>query len=424
MKMAKKYKTGLILISICLFFTLIVSYSYIKYKNYIESTNPLVIVEDGLSINYMEGNKIHVNGENKTYTFSITNNTNNNLQYYITLENILSNQDTIVYDLIEKNGTIHFIENSLSNEDNNLVNLVKINSGDTHFYTLTFYENNNIEFSGELSVRLEEGNEEYFASILLKNNEIKQQPTTQLGIEIATDNEGLIEAQDDTGTFYYFRGNVENNYVSLANLMWRIVKINSDGSIRLILNDYIETTGNFYETNSEETLNSKLNFSQNKMYNYLNNWYQENLEEYEKNLISNKYCVDDSIYTTENDIHYYLGYSRLLNEYNEDFNCLGTDYTSRIGLLSADEVVLAGATANLSNKEYYLYVPDKFVSWWTLTPSYSNETDIIYFEVDTQGKIVSENNGNYFKGVRPVINLVKKTSVTGTGTSTDPYTLK
>lgn len=45
---------------------------------------------------------------------------------------------------------------------------------------------------------------------------------------------GLYVAEDDYGDSYYFRGKVENNYVSFAGFIWRIVRINGDGSIRLI----------------------------------------------------------------------------------------------------------------------------------------------------------------------------------------------
>ena len=39
---------------------------------------------------------------------------------------------------------------------------------------------------------------------------------------------------DDYGTSYYFRGAVTNNYVKFANKFWRIIRINGDGSIRMI----------------------------------------------------------------------------------------------------------------------------------------------------------------------------------------------
>ena len=44
----------------------------------------------------------------------------------------------------------------------------------------------------------------------------------------------LCSAKDNYGTSYYYRGNVTNNYVKFANLYWRIVRINGDGSIRLV----------------------------------------------------------------------------------------------------------------------------------------------------------------------------------------------
>ena len=45
---------------------------------------------------------------------------------------------------------------------------------------------------------------------------------------------GLYKTEDDEGESYYFRGKIDNNYVSFANQIWRIVRINGDGSIRLI----------------------------------------------------------------------------------------------------------------------------------------------------------------------------------------------
>ena len=45
---------------------------------------------------------------------------------------------------------------------------------------------------------------------------------------------GLYAADDNYGTSYYYRGNVKNNYVSYAGFIWRIVRQNGDGSIRLI----------------------------------------------------------------------------------------------------------------------------------------------------------------------------------------------
>ena len=52
--------------------------------------------------------------------------------------------------------------------------------------------------------------------------------------KIATTDEGLFMAEDDEGASYYYRGSVKNNYVSFAGYIWRIIRRNGDGSVRLI----------------------------------------------------------------------------------------------------------------------------------------------------------------------------------------------
>lgn len=421
--MAKKYRTGLKFVGFLLLLTFVLLFSYVKYLKDIESTNPLVMVKSGLSINYLNGNKIILKEEKKTYTFSITNNSEGEVQYYVSLEDMKTKEELITYDLTEQNGKIKILQSEVNKENNTLASLIKINAGETHFYTLTLYGKDNLAFTAKLDVNLEAGNEEYFASTILKNNEVKKEALTNVGAEVATTNEGLIEASDDYGTFYYFRGDIENNYIMYANLLWRIVRINSDGSVRLVLNDDIETTSVLYETNVEK-LEDKLDFSKSALEKTLKTWYDEHLSEFDSYLISGKYCVDDSIALTEGTRNYYAGNARMLKDFTISYSCLGKEYTSRYGILSADEVILAGATTNNDNTSYYLYVPEKVVSYWTLTPNYSEENNITYFEVTTNGKVISENTGTIYKGVRPVINLIKKTSVVGEGTLASPYTIK
>ena len=48
-------------------------------------------------------------------------------------------------------------------------------------------------------------------------------------------NDGIFSAEDDYGISYYYRGPILNNYVSFADKKWRIVRINGDGTIRLVL---------------------------------------------------------------------------------------------------------------------------------------------------------------------------------------------
>ena len=48
--------------------------------------------------------------------------------------------------------------------------------------------------------------------------------------------QGLYETTDDFGSTYFFRGDVTNNNVYFGGFYWKVVRINGDGSIRLIYN--------------------------------------------------------------------------------------------------------------------------------------------------------------------------------------------
>ena len=52
--------------------------------------------------------------------------------------------------------------------------------------------------------------------------------------KIEDENGYLCSASDNYGMSYYYRGNVVDNYVSFAGYYWRILRINGDGSLRLI----------------------------------------------------------------------------------------------------------------------------------------------------------------------------------------------
>ena len=40
---------------------------------------------------------------------------------------------------------------------------------------------------------------------------------------------------------YYFKGNVDNNYVKFANRLFRIISVNNDESVKLVSNDLVAT---------------------------------------------------------------------------------------------------------------------------------------------------------------------------------------
>ena len=79
--------------------------------------------------------------------------------------------------------------------------------------------------------------------ILVMNNHEKSIETAKQNIvakgtpdfsKTAITDEGLFMIEDDDGASYYYRGAVKNNYVSFAGFIWRIIRRNGDGSVRLI----------------------------------------------------------------------------------------------------------------------------------------------------------------------------------------------
>ena len=66
------------------------------------------------------------------------------------------------------------------------------------------------------------------------NNGVKYVNYEQSATGVGDGTKGIYAAEDDLGTSYYFRGAVDNNYVKFANFYWRIIRINGDGSIRMI----------------------------------------------------------------------------------------------------------------------------------------------------------------------------------------------
>ncbi len=281
----------------------------------------------------------------------------------------------------------------------------------------------------------------------------------------ATTDEGVYKSQDDWGDSYYFRGAVNNNWLKFAGFYWRIIRINGDGSIRVIYNGTsTETTGDSTVIESSKIFNSNSNRSEYVGYMYatnqqhgnttdslikdvLDNWYNSNLASYaDKISIEAGFCGDremasGSSWSSEpSSTIYYAAYGRLSDNKTPTLKCSNSSdlYTvsgsskgnkklnNPIGLISADEISMAGGAYNISNTNYYLY-SNKY--YWTMSP--------YYFDVDRNSNyarvfIVNANGGLYYShvdwaapNIRPVINIESNVIISsGNGTSSNPFVLK
>ena len=269
---------------------------------------------------------------------------------------------------------------------------------------------------------------------------------------------GLYKAADDDGDSYYFRGSIPNNYVSFANQIWRIVRVNGDGSIRLINSAFIgtsnfnndknmaETAGYTYDNESNCTKESPCisdynsdttTFTNNKVETdstiktYLENWYINNLKDYDDKISLSNFCNDTSFAdnTDASGARYYKAYDRIVVDQNLSLKCpdttenYGGSYKLKIGLLSVDELNYAGFvfrqnTKTTATNANYLYVSTG--NWWhTMTPHYKT--------VGYRGYTSYFSNNNLYSGikVRPVINLKSDIQITGgDGSKSNPYVVE
>ena len=270
----------------------------------------------------------------------------------------------------------------------------------------------------------------------------------------ATTDEGVYKTEDNLGTSYYFRGAVKNNYVSFAGYYWRIIRINGDGSIRIIY-DGTSAHANGESSTDRQTGTSAYNSSYNQSYyvgytyqtgaqrpssqnsgtastikGVLDNWYSTNIANkgYDDKVVSTAgFCNDrntrsgDSWVSSGTQFHY-APYERIVSTHQPTLKCSNTNdiYTTKVGLITADEVMYAGGTTS-SNNSYYLYTGQYY---WTMSPSYfavgSSNSWAHVFNVSSAGHLYNISVNNTF-GVRPVLNLSADVTLTGSGTQTDPY---
>ena len=296
----------------------------------------------------------------------------------------------------------------------------------------------------------------------------------------------LASTEDDYGTSYYFRGAVKNNYVQFANKCWRIVRVNGDGSIKLVLHNdntssssspcaasnnsttaaFARYSGSTYNTafnssyndnayvgfmygtaGSSDYASTHANTNKSDILKNLETWYNNNLKTYESKLADTIWCNDKS--TVSGGLGYgtnatdYGAYNRLastkqptlkcpndnnggkLSKFTVDDTTNGNgNLTYKIGLLTADEIAFAGSISGYYNRSTYLQENTGTTWWWSLSPNYFNfNGGYAFVWCVYSGRLSISLVGDSY-GLRPAISLISSTSVTGNGTSDNPYVVK
>ncbi len=374
-----------------------------------------------------------------------------------------------------------------------LANNLEVPVGQTYYYRLTVTLENldgvdqtqdiNAVFSTEFN--LEEASESPFEKVIANVN--SGNPNFA---EPATADEGIYTLEDDYGTSYYYRGASQTNYIKYGknkegqDMYWRIVRINGDGSLRIIYDgtqayangvandaryakvgqvwNAIFTDAKYVgymfggaqgvaSTSKEQAQTNETN---SDVKTAVDMWYKENIVDtgYGTNVVDSIFCNDRS--TPGKDVTGLsfdtgLGYGGNRTAYgayvrtgesksdrvvpkftcdvkNDAFtvneNDIGNgDLTYPVGLITADEILAAGSGKSYTtNKSYYLYKSNYYLGW-SFSPDVFDDHALVII-IGTNGNFIS--NSSYTSGaIAPVINLSKDYAgeLIGDGTMSNPY---
>ena len=405
LKMRTIYKSFLSFIVFLLLIVVSLGITYLFYDKVLENESDIEVT-GSLSINYIDGKKINVL-DNDTISFSITNSGNKKEYYSIGFLQVRGNGKYI----LKYNNSI-VSEGELKSIDEITTEYLDIDKGETKIFTLEIINTNENNLTALLNIRDKEGSIVTFSNTILNNVSVSENSLTKVGVEAAIEDEGLIKNYDDTNVSYYFRGNVKNNYVNFAGFTWRIVRINGDGTVRLVLDGVTDTLATYYSKT-----NPSYSYNESELEKHLQEWFTLYLNDYADYIANAKYCNDINY----SDNYSYNSYIRIITNKIPSLNCLGDSVTNNIGTLTIDEIVLAGASVNSQNIHYYLHNESINNLWYTLSGAKGDSASLNLFMVDQNGNIKTDVKGDLYRNVRPVINLIKNIEVTGDGTINNPY---
>lgn len=409
-----KYKKVLFGIMFLFIFLVIsaIFFSNFKFTKKDRVETAIVNNEGDLTINYVNGQDLYCDDE-CSYVLSINSNAKEQLFYSIKLENLKVKGKVEVTLLDEKDNVLY--QDKIKNSEEMLFSLKKIAPDEVLRYKIVVKADKRSWIEGTILAINESESSKTFGDIILLNNTLSTN-MTMVGSETANENEGLIASQDDNGTSYYFRGNVENNYVNINNTLFRIVRINGSGSVRLVLNDVLENKAK-YSANASDVL-----FDNSAIKNTLNDWLNKNFEQYMDYFVEDDFCIDTSFGNYMNNINYANTQDRIFTLKAPSLSCNGTRYESKVGLLTIDEVVMAGALKNKNNTNYYLYNPSIQGDYMTMSTYFiNNDNEVILLNIKNDGSIGEGIKASDGSLIRPVVNISTNVKVSGSGMKGDPY---
>jgi len=277
MEKRQKYVIGLSVIAV---FLVVIGISYAYWSLTLSQTDKNNLATSCFNIEFTDANDINLQnaypitdseGEALTpYTFTITNKCNNYASYQVNLEVLNTTTLNTNYIKTKFNDTISLLKDyeEVTKTLDNATTSYKLLTGnldknESVTYDLRLWMDYDTPASDDAMNKLFESKVTIVASyldhiptdyelcvkkygsnspqckILADADTTGACPTVNDdGTVNVTDKEEtngyLCSAPDDYGTSYYYRGNVTNNYAKFGGYYWRIIRVNGDGSIRMI----------------------------------------------------------------------------------------------------------------------------------------------------------------------------------------------
>lgn len=186
----------------------------------------------------------------------------------------------------------------------------------------------------------------------------------------------------------YYKGENINNFVQFSGMMWQIINVNEDNSVKLILAN----------ASSNVAFGYAEKFTDTNIYRWLTNEFYPHLENSKKYIVQNaSWCSNEGIFGPA----------------DVPAECNGQTFTGPVGLLNIKDLLISSndRLTYLKGKQYY----------WLLDRVNSDNGNIVYSS-DYDGFLLWNVDG--FGAVRPVINLNTDTFIMGgSGTIAKPYKL-
>lgn len=263
---------------------------------------------------------------------------------------------------------------------------------------LVDYENNEYKYQAYLTCN--KYKTEKFIDVIKNNNKISQT------------GEGLYEMNNEL----VFRGQNPNNFVNFADGIWRIVKINKDGNILIILNTEKPVLSGVWDNryNTERQSQRGINnFLLSRTFTSLKNFYNTYLNDYENSLAKYDLCVGKRLSES--------------TDKNGNLECNEKIENQYIGLLPVYDYMnasLDGLCQMTISRECqnYNYLAVNKNKWWTMTADMKSTYEVFY--VNTNGQVYSE-DANMNAQNRFVVALSRDVLFkSGDGTKNNPYVIR